>query len=172
MNLDDLLKQVQPDRPRQRVTMPVSLWLTEYAKNGYISIPIYMSVKATENPDGYKWSAVKKILSSGHINLHEKINKMLKELFAEAFFTVTKDKETGFRSVIVVPSKEVSAMRKSGYYMKPVVEGLSDAVTTPVKIVTEPLEDKTEAGKIEKVVSKVVTPTKANISQSKKNKKK
>lgn len=172
MNLDDLLKQVQPDRPRQRVTMPISLWLTEYAKNGYISIPIYMSVKATENPEGYKWSAVRKILSTGHINLHEKINKMIKELFSDAFFTVTKDIETGFRSVIVVPSKEVSSMRKLDYYMKPIVEGLSSAVTTPVKIVSETPETPEDFSTLEKSSVKAETPSTKNIPKSKKNKKK
>lgn len=172
MKLDDLLKEVQPDRPRQRVSIPIALWLTEYAKDGYINIPIYMSVKAKENPDGYKWSAVRKILSNGHINLHEKINKMIKELFSEAFYTITKDRETDHRFALVVPASQVSAMRKRNYHMKPIVEALGDAVTTPVKIVTEPLEDKTQAGKIEKEVTKVVTPTKENIPKSKKNKKK
>lgn len=172
MELKELLKQVQPDRPRQRVTMPINEWLSEYAENGYISIPIYMSVKAKENPDGYKWSAVRKIFSGGHINLHEEVNKVMKKLFAEAFFTVTKDKETDHRFVIVVPAKEVSAMRKNGYYMKSIVEGLSDAVTTPVKLVDEVPGTSEKDKTVEKPSIKVETPKSENTPKSKKNKKK
>ncbi len=172
MELKDILNTIQPDRPRQRVTLPIPEWIGQYHKNGFVQIPIYMSKKEDENPDGYKWSKVRSILALGHGSLSEKINTQIRHLFATAFFATSRDRKTNFRFVLVVPSSEVSAMRKQNYLMKPIVESLSDIVTTEIVVAPETPEEAKTAGKTNFIQEKAETPQKKTKSKSKRSQKK
>ncbi len=147
-DITELLSILQPYRPKMRQDMPLLKWAEEYMKTGFIQIPVYISSKKTENPEGFKWSKVRTTLINGYSNMTPQERQLLQECFVDSSYALVTDME-GLRQVLVFQREFNMVVKARGNAVNPLIkvfkrqkaEGDAEVVEKPPSEETAEVDD-------------------------------
>ncbi len=120
-DITELLSNLQPYRPKMRQDMPLLVWAEEYMETGFIQIPVYISSKKTENPEGFKWSKVRTTLINGYSNMTPQERQLLQECFVDSSYALVTDMQ-GLRQVLVFQREFNMVVKARGNAVNPLIK--------------------------------------------------
>lgn len=153
MDLNKILDERTPYRPRQRSDLPLLEWAKNFKNYGMLVLPIYISSKKEENPEGFKWSTTKMKLINGHSSMNLQERNIVQEAFRGAFYTLTESNE-GRKEALIVQFEHLQLLRKRGYAMKPLVEAVQIPDTKEPIVEPEMKEKPVKKGRFGRDITK------------------